>query len=138
MLNIRDNAPVTEPERQYYFMDICSNYVAKLEEELGHKPTCCVTPFGCQMNSRDSEKLVGILEKVGYEVIEERIVRERLYLADEVFFTGTAAEVTPISSIDHRTIGIGRRGPISEKLQSTFFDIVEAKVEDKYGWLSYI
>ena len=65
------NAPVTEPERQYYFMDICSSYVKKLEEELGHKPTCCVTTFGCQMNSRDSEKLVGILEKVGYEVIEE-------------------------------------------------------------------
>ena len=65
------NAPITEPERQYYFMDICSNYVKKLKEELGHKPTCCVTTFGCQMNSRDSEKLVGILEKVGYEVIEE-------------------------------------------------------------------
>ena len=71
MLNIRDNAPVTEPERQYYFMDVCAGYVKKLEEELGHKPTCCVTTFGCQMNSRDSEKLVGILEKVGYEVIEE-------------------------------------------------------------------
>ena len=71
MLKTRDQAPVTEPERQYYFMDICSGYVKKLEEELGHKPTCCVTTFGCQMNSRDSEKLVGILEKVGYEVIEE-------------------------------------------------------------------
>ena len=71
MLKIGDNAPVTEPERQYYFMDICSDYVKKLEEELGHKPTCCVTTFGCQMNSRDSEKLVGILEKIGYEVIEE-------------------------------------------------------------------
>ena len=65
MLKIRDNAPVTEPERQYYFMDICQEYVKKLEEDLGHKPTCCVTTFGCQMNSRDSEKLVGILEKVG-------------------------------------------------------------------------
>ena len=72
------------------------------------------------------------------EVIEEVISRERLYSADEVFFTGTAAEVTPIRSIDHRTIGIGKRGPISEKLQTAFFDIVEAKVEDKYGWLSYI
>ena len=71
MLKIRDNAPVTEPERQYYFMDVCAGYVKKLEKELGHKPTCCVTTFGCQMNSRDSEKLVGILEKVGYEVIEE-------------------------------------------------------------------
>ena len=70
-IDILKNAPLTEPERQYYFMDICSNYVEKLKEGLGHKPTCCVTTFGCQMNSRDSEKLVGILEKVGYEVIEE-------------------------------------------------------------------
>ncbi len=86
--------------------------------------------------TRDS--IMTVARDLGYEVIEEVISRERLYSADEVFFTGTAAEVTPIRSIDHRTIGIGRRGPISEKLQSAFFDIVEAKVEDKYGWLSYI
>ena len=86
--------------------------------------------------TRDS--IMTIARDLGYEVIEEVISRERLYSADEVFFTGTAAEVTPIRSIDHRTIGIGRRGPISEKIQSAFFDIVEAKVEDKYDWLSYI
>ena len=86
--------------------------------------------------TRDS--IMTVARDLGYEVVEEIISRERLYAADEVFFTGTAAEVTPIRSIDHRQIGIGRRGPISEKLQSTFFDIVEAKIEDKYGWLSYI
>lgn len=86
--------------------------------------------------TRDS--IMTVARDLGYEVVEEVISRERLYGADEVFFTGTAAEVTPIRSIDRRTIGIGKRGPISEKLQSTFFDIVEAKVEDKYGWLSYI
>ena len=86
--------------------------------------------------TRDS--VMTIARDLGYEVVEEVISRERLYAANEVFFTGTAAEVTPIRSIDHRTIGIGKRGPISEKLQSAFFDIVEAKVEDKYGWLSYI
>ena len=86
--------------------------------------------------TRDS--IMKVARDLGYEVIEERIVRERLYLADEVFFTGTAAEVTPIRSIDHKTIGIGKRGPIAEKIQSTFFDIVEAKIEDKYGWLDYI
>ena len=86
--------------------------------------------------TRDS--IMTIANDLGYEVVEEVISRERLYSANEVFFTGTAAEVTPIRSIDHRTIGIGRRGPISEKIQSAFFDIVEAKVEDKYGWLSYI
>ncbi|WP_405305178.1 branched-chain amino acid transaminase [Methanobrevibacter sp.] len=86
--------------------------------------------------TRDS--IMTIARDLGYEVVEEIISRERLYSANEVFFTGTAAEVTPIRSIDHRTIGIGRRGPISEKIQTAFFDIVEAKVEDKYGWLSYI
>ena len=86
--------------------------------------------------TRDS--VMTIARDLGYEVVEEVISRERLYAADEVFFTGTAAEVTPIRSIDHRTIGIGRRGPVSEKIQSAFFDIVEAKVEDKYNWLSYI
>ena len=86
--------------------------------------------------TRDS--IMTIARDLGYEVVEEVISRERLYAADEVFFTGTAAEVTPIRSIDHRTIGIGKRGPIAEKLQKSFFDIVEAKVEDKYGWLSYI
>ena len=75
---------------------------------------------------------------LGYDVVEEIISRERLYSADEVFFTGTAAEVTPIRSIHLRTIGAGKRGPISEKLQKTFFDVVEAKSEDKYNWLSYI
>ena len=86
--------------------------------------------------TRDS--IMTIARDLGYEVVEEVISRERLYSANEVFFTGTAAEVTPIRSIDHRQIGIGRRGPISEQIQSAFFDIVEAKVEDKYGWLSYI
>ncbi|WP_295113612.1 branched-chain amino acid transaminase [uncultured Methanobrevibacter sp.] len=86
--------------------------------------------------TRDS--IMTVARDLGYEVVEEVISRERLYSADEVFFTGTAAEVTPIRSIDHRQIGIGKRGPIAEKLQKTFFDIVEAKAEDKYNWLSYI
>ena len=64
-------APVEEPERQYYFMAKAKEYVADLTRKLGRKPTCCVTTFGCQMNSRDSEKLVGILELVGYEMIEK-------------------------------------------------------------------
>ena len=61
----------TEAKQQYEFMDKAAVYVKKLEEELGRKPTCCVTTFGCQMNARDSEKLVGILEKIGYELIDE-------------------------------------------------------------------
>ena len=99
-----------------------------------------VTPSMSSSNlkgiTRDS--IMAIAGDLGYEVVEEVISRERLYIADEVFFTGTAAEVTPIRSIDHRQIGIGKRGPVSEKIQTAFFDRVEAKVEDKYGWLSYI
>ena len=86
--------------------------------------------------TRDS--IMTVASELGYEVVEETISRERLYFADEVFFTGTAAEVTPIRSIDRKTIGIGKRGPIAEKIQKTFFDIVEAKVEDTHGWLTYI
>lgn len=62
---------MNETDRQYYFMEKASGHVAKLGEELGRRPTCCVTTFGCKMNARDSEKLVGILEKVGYEIIED-------------------------------------------------------------------
>lgn len=59
-----------EASRQYYFMDKARKYVEELAQKLGRRPTCCVTTFGCQMNARDSEKLVGILERVGYEIIE--------------------------------------------------------------------
>ena len=60
-----------EAKLQYEYMDKAAVYVKKLEQELGRKPTCCVTTFGCQMNARDSEKLVGILERVGYQLIED-------------------------------------------------------------------
>ena len=105
-----------------------------IEGETLHTPT--MASSNLKGITRDS--IITIASDLGYEVIEETISRERLYIADEVFFTGTAAEVTPIRSIDHRTIGIGKRGPVSEKIQKAFFDIVEAKVEDKYGWLTYI
>ena len=72
-------------------------------------------------------------------IVEERgIPREFLYIADEVFFTGTAAEITPICQIDKIQIGVGERGPVTEKLQQLFFDIIYAKVEDRYNWLSFV
>jgi branched-chain amino acid aminotransferase len=61
-----------------------------------------------------------------------------LYIADEVFFSGTAAEITPIRSVDRYTIGNGRRGPIAERLQKEFFGVINGAREDKYGWLSHI
>lgn len=86
--------------------------------------------------TRDSA--ISIAKDLGYEIIEEKIPREMVYLADEVFFTGSAAEVTPIRSVDKITIGFGKRGPITEKIQSEFFSIVEGKTEDKFNWLTYL
>lgn len=86
--------------------------------------------------TRDS--IIKIAKDLGYEIKETGIPREMLYIADEIFFTGTAAEVTPVSKIDKIEIGCGQRGPITEKIQTMFFDIVEGRAEDKYGWLTYV
>jgi branched-chain amino acid aminotransferase len=80
-------------------------------------------------------KLAGDL---GFEVIEKIIPREALYLADEVFFTGSAAEITPIRSIDKIQVGSGKRGPVTQKLQERFFGVLSGEVEDKYGWLTIV
>src|SRR5262249_6032097 len=69
-------------------------------------------------------------------VVEGIIPREMLYIADEAFFSGTAAEITPIRSIDRITIGSGRRGPVAEQLQKAFFGVIHGTREDKYRWLS--
>jgi branched-chain amino acid aminotransferase len=71
----------------------------------------------------------------GYEIREAAIPREMLYVADELFFTGTAAEITPIRSVDRITIGNGRRGPITEVLQKAFFGLFSGATADKHGWL---
>ena len=69
-IDLTQPAPQEEPQRQFYFIGKVRSYVRELTEKLGRRPTCCVTTFGCQMNARDSEKLVGILEQAGYEIIE--------------------------------------------------------------------
>ena len=74
----------------------------------------------------------------GYTVVEQTIPREMLYIADEAFFTGTAAEVTPIRSLDRIPIGTGKRGPVTGRLQEGFFAIVEGRREDRHGWLTYV
>jgi branched-chain amino acid aminotransferase len=83
--------------------------------------------------TRDS--VIKLARDMGYEVRETSVPREMLYIADEVFFTGTAAEVTPIRSVDRITVGAGRRGPITEKLQKAFFGLFTGATPDKYGWL---
>lgn len=82
--------------------------------------------------------VIKLATEMGMKIIEENIPREALYLADEVFFTGSAAEISPIRSIDGIQIGEGRRGPVAEALQKAFFDIVEGRTEDRFGWLTLV
>jgi branched-chain amino acid aminotransferase len=82
------------------------------------------------------DTVVQLAQDLGIPLVETIIPRELLYIADEVFFTGTAAEITPIRSVDRIKIGQGRRGPITERLQREFFAIVNGTAPDRYGWLT--
>jgi branched-chain amino acid aminotransferase len=84
--------------------------------------------------TRDS--VLRLARDLGYTVREEVMPREMLYFADELFYTGTAVEVSPISSVDKLTVGKGVRGPVTQKLQEAFFGIVHGKDPDRYGWLT--
>jgi len=86
--------------------------------------------------TRDS--IITLAGDLGYAVVEADIPREALYIADEVFFVGTAAEVTPVRSIDKITIGNGRRGPITEAIQRAFFAVINGDAPDRHGWLTYV
>ena len=83
------------------------------------------------------ETIMHLAAEIGVEVKEKRITRDEVYVADEAFFCGTAAEVTPIRELDGRVIGSGSRGPISEKLQTMYFDQVHGRRTDKPEWLAY-
>jgi branched-chain amino acid aminotransferase len=83
--------------------------------------------------TRDS--VITIARDLGFEVREQALPRETLYLADEIFFVGTAVEVTPIRSVDRMKVGRGRRGPVTEAIQQRFFQIVRGDAPDSYGWL---
>lgn len=82
------------------------------------------------------DTIIKIASKLGIPVVEASIPRELLYIADELFFTGTAVEVTPIRSVDRIVVGSGTRGPVTEKIQQSFFDIVKGKAKDEFGWLT--
>jgi len=79
-----------------------------------------------------------ILRDLGYSISEQNIPREMLYIADEIFFTGTAAEITPIRSIDHVAIGTGSRGPITQRVQEEFFALVQGRAADRHNWLTFV
>jgi len=82
--------------------------------------------------------VIQIARDLGYEVVKKQVPREALYIADELFFTGTAAEVTPIASVDKIPVGEGKRGPITARIQEYFFEVVAATREDKFGWLTFV
>ena len=103
-----------------------------VEKEIIHTPPLASSILGGITRSCT----ITLARDLGYEVREELIPREALYIADEVFFTGTAAEITPIRSIDRIAIGTGRRGPVTERIQSEFLGITSGKVADRYGWLT--
>lgn len=86
--------------------------------------------------TRDS--VIDIARELGVTVSETRITREQLWLADEVFLTGTAAEITPVREVDNRTIGEGTRGPLTTKIQAKFFDIVRGSDNSRPAWLTRV
>jgi branched-chain amino acid aminotransferase len=87
------------------------------------------------LNGITRDTIMRLAADLGHPVVEQAIPRELLYLADELFFTGTAAEVTPIRSVDGIEIGPGHRGPITEQIQEAFFGLFNGKTADRYGWL---
>lgn len=82
------------------------------------------------------DTIITLARELGYTVKEEALPREALYLADEIFMTGTAAEVTPVRSVDKIQVGVGCRGPITEQLQKAFFGLFNGETADKWGWLT--
>jgi branched-chain amino acid aminotransferase len=84
------------------------------------------------------DTVITLAKDAGYIVVEQQIAREMLYIADEVFFTGTAAEITPVKSVDRIPVGAGARGPVTERLQKDFFALLDGEAEDRYGWLTPI
>jgi len=96
------------------------------------------TPAVTVLEGITRDSIIKIARDSGFRVYEKYISRDELYIAEEAFFTGTAAEVTPIREIDNYQIGEGKRGPITEKLQQKFFDIVKGKVPEYSEWLDLV
>ena len=97
------------------------------------------TPLTSILPGITRDSIITLARDKGYEVIEERFTRDELYIADEAFFTGTAAELTPIREVDERKIGAGQRGPVTEDIQNAFFDIIKGKAAEKYAkWLALL
>jgi len=82
--------------------------------------------------------IITLAQDLGFTVVEQVLPREMLYISDEAFFVGTAAEITPIRSVDKIQIGKGQRGPVAEALQVAFFDMINGETPDRHGWLTFV
>ncbi len=132
----------TEAKRHGYVEGIGLDQNGHISEGAGEnlfviKKGVIYTPpsTACILPGLTRDTVMVLAREMGYEVREEAIAREALYLADEFFMCGTAAEITPVRSVDQITIGAGSRGPITEKIQDAFFGLFAGKTEDKWGWL---
>jgi branched-chain amino acid aminotransferase len=90
------------------------------------------------LNGITRNTIFHICQDLGLKLVEKRITRDEVYICDEAFFTGTAAEVTPIRELDRVQLGIGSRGPITEKIQTAFFDIVQGRNPKYATWLAKV
>ncbi len=99
-----------------------------------------ITPFldGTSLQGITRNAVLTLAADLGIPTREQHVPRESLYTADELFFTGTASEVTPIRSVDRIEVGSGSRGPITERLQTAFMDLVKGRADDPRGWLTYV
>ncbi len=134
-----------EAKRNGYVEGIALDTNGNLSEGAGEnlfviKKGVLYTPptTACILPGLTRDTLIALATENGYEVREEAIAREALYLADEFFMTGTAAEVVPVRSVDKIQVGAGKRGPITEELQAAYFDLVKGNTTDKNGWLEFV
>jgi branched-chain amino acid aminotransferase len=144
--NYLSSALVTLEARRLGFAEgIALNSAGYVSEGAGenlfllHDGRIMTPPVGASILAgitRDT--VLKLARSTGFEVVEQDIPRELLYLADEVFLTGSAAEITPVRSVDRIPIGAGKRGPLTEKLQKMFFGLFDGTTEDRWGWLEPI
>jgi len=116
-------------------------YVAECTGEnifLVEKGKILTPPKAAILGGITRDSLMILAGDLGYQLVEEQISRDQLYTADEVFACGTAAEVTPVTRVDHRQVGNGKRGPITENIQELFFQTVEGKGKRSAEWLDYV
>src|SRR5258705_383176 len=145
MRRLLDSARIYRMEPKYSAQELTDDVFDNLSEGSGQnvfvvrEGVIYTPPVGNSVLwgiTRDS--VMTIARELGFDVREQTLPRESLYIADEVFFVGTAVEVTPIRSVDRIKVGRGRRGPVTEAIQQRFFQIVKGELPDTHGWLQFV